>query len=168
MEKIVDVNTGEVKIGSKKTMLRSVAIGSCIVITAYDFKKKIGAMAHVMLPGSAPNGTSERTRYAADAIDEMVNKMIQAGSKQCDIETCLVGAGNVLKKKDDTICKDNVTSITRLLERKHIPVRTMALGGTKRKGVFLDVETGSISYTEGDEKEKLLWKPAGKTTTEQQ
>ena len=163
MKGIVDVNSGEVKIGRGKMMLRSVAIGSCVVITAYDFKKKIGAMAHVMLPGSAPNGTSERTRYAADAIDELVNKMIQAGSKQCDIETYLVGAGNVLKKKDDTICKDNVTSITRLLERKHIPVRAMALGGTERKGVFLDVETGSISYMEGDGKEKPLWKSRGRT-----
>ena len=149
-------------------MLRSVAIGSCIVITAYDFKKKIGAMAHVMLPGSAPNGTSERTSYAADAIDEMVNRMTRAGSKECDIKTCLVGAGNVLKKKGDTICKDNVKSTTQLLERKHIPIVATVLGGTKRKGIFLDVETGNISYTEGDEEEKPLWKPTSKTALEQQ
>ena len=39
MKEVVDVNTGEVKIGRKKTILRSIAIGSCIVIAAYDFRK---------------------------------------------------------------------------------------------------------------------------------
>jgi chemotaxis receptor (MCP) glutamine deamidase CheD len=158
MKEVVDVNTGEVKVGRGKIILRSIAIGSCIVIAAYDFKKRTGAMAHVMLPGSAPEKTLERTRYAADAIDEMINRMTQMGSNKDDIEVCLVGAGNVLKKKDDTICEDNIKSTTQLLEKKRIPVRTTVLGGTKRKGVFMDIETGCISYTEGDGEAKPLWK----------
>ena len=159
MREIVDVNTGEVKVGGKNIILRSLAIGSCIVIAAYDLKKKIGAMAHVMLPGRAPEKTSEKTRYAADAIDKMINKMIVAGSNKDDIDVCLVGGGNVLKRKDDTICKDNIESTTRLLEKKQIPVRSTVLGGTERKGVFLDVESGVISYTEGDGREQPLWEP---------
>ena len=31
------------------------------------------------------------------------------------------------------------------------------LGGTKRKGVFMDFENGKIFYDEGESKEKLLW-----------
>jgi chemotaxis protein CheD len=158
MREIVDVNTGEVKVGGKKIVLRSLAIGSCIVIAAYDIKRKIGAMAHVMLPGSAPEKTSEKTRYAADAIDEMINKMIGAGSNKDDINVCLVGGGNVLKRQDDTICKDNIESTTRVLEKKQIPVRSTVLGGTERKGILLDVESSTVSYTEGDGKEKPLWK----------
>ena len=161
MREIVDVNTGEVKVSGKKIILRSLAIGSCIVIAAYDFKKKIGAMAHVMLPGSAPEKTLEKTRYAADAIDEMIDKMTQAGSGKDDIEVCLVGGGNVLKRKDDTICEDNIESTTRLLENKQVPVRSTILGGTERKGVFLNVESGTISYTEGNGKEQPLWKTTG-------
>lgn len=162
MEEIIDVNTGEVKVGSKKVVLRSVAIGSCIVIAAYDFKKRTGAMAHIMLPGHAPKKVSEKAKYAADAIDEMISQMTRTGTNKDDIEVCLVGAGNVLKKKDDTICKDNIKSTTQFLGEKHIPIRATVLGGTKRKGVFLDVESGSISYTEGDGKEKPLWKPTRK------
>lgn len=158
MKESVDVNTGEVKVGGKEVILRSTAIGSCIVIAAYDFSRKTGAMAHIMLPGSAPKKTLEKTKYAADAIDEIINRMMRTGSNMCDIEACLVGGGNVLKKKDDTICQDNIESTTQLLEKKHIPVRASVLGGTKRKGLLLDVESGSFFYTEGDEKEKLLWK----------
>ncbi len=165
MKEIIDVNTGEVKLGTGKIILRSIAIGSCIVIAAYDLKKKIAAMAHIMLPGRAPSKTPEKTKYAVDAIDEMIHTMTQTGSDKCDIEACLVGGGNVLKKKDDTICRDNIESATQLLEKKHIPVRATALVGTKSKGVFLDVETGSVTYTEADGKEKLLWKPAGNVTS---
>ena len=159
IEKVIDVSTGMVEASKAGIILRSLAIGSCVVIAAYDSSKKVGAMAHIMLPGRAPKGAyDKRTRYAANAIDEMINGMTRTGANQCDLEVCLVGAGNVLKKQDDTICKDNIESTTELLEKKHIPVRATALGGTERKCVSLDVESGSVYYTEGDSKGKLLWK----------
>ena len=158
MQEIIDVNTGEVKVGSGRVILRSVAIGSCVVIAAYDCKKKIGAMAHIMLPGSAPKKSREKTRYAADAIDKMMKQMSSVGAKTGDIEVCLVGGANVLQRKDDNICKENIKSTTSLLNERNIAVRTTVLGGTERKGVFLDVESGDMSYTEGDGKEKPLLK----------
>ena len=85
--------------------------------------------------------------------------MRRAGANRESIEVCLVGAGNVLKKKSDTICQQNIQSTRSLLRQNHIPVRRTVLGGTKRKSVFLDVESGVVSYTEGDEKARHLWRP---------
>lgn len=161
MEEIVDVNTGEVKVSRGKVILRAIAIGSCIVVAAYDYNKKIGAMAHIMLPGAAGKKEPEKTKYAVDAIDAMIEKMAAAGSRDGCFEACLVGAANVLKRQDDTICQDNIKSATELLKQKQIPIRASVLGGTARKGVFLSVESGSVCYTEGNEKEKLLWKATG-------
>jgi len=159
MKEVIDIGTGAVEVAGAGAILRSNSIGSCIVIAAYDSSKKVGALTHIMLPGRAPRDVdSKRTRYAADAIDEMINRMTRTGANQCDLEVCLVGAGNVLEKQDDTICKDNIESTTELLKKKHIPVRAAALGGTERKSISLDVESGSIFYAEGDGKEKLLWK----------
>ena len=159
MEKIVSVSTGEVKVGRKGEILKSTAIGSCVVIAAYDSGKNLGAMAHIMLPGRAPKSAcGESTRYAADAIDQMIRIITAQGANLCDLGICLVGAGNVLKKQDDTICKDNIESIIQLLKEKHIFVKASVLGGTERKSISLDVESGSIYYTEGDREEELLWK----------
>ncbi len=158
MEKIVYVNSAEVVIGTGETILKSSPIGSCIVVAAYDSKKRIGAMAHIMLPGHAPEQSSEKTKYAADGIEEMLNQMLKIGSNANNIEVCLVGAGNVLQKEDDTICKDNIKSVTAILAEKNIPVRASVLGGTERKSVFMNIGNETISYTEGDEKEKVLWK----------
>jgi len=159
MEKIINVGTGEVKVGRKGEILKSTAIGSCVVIAAYDSEKNLGVMAHIMLPGRAPkNDYGESTKYAADAINEMIRMITAKRANVCELDICLVGAGNILKKKDDTICKDNIESITQLLKEKHIPVKAAVLGGTKRKSISLDVESGSIYYSEGDKEEELLWK----------
>ena len=165
MEKIVNVSTGEVKVGRKGAILKSTAIGSCVVIAAYDFEKNLGVMAHVMLPGRAPkNAYCESTRYAADALDEMIRIITAQGANLCDLEACLVGAGNVLKKQDDTVCKNNIDSIIKLLKERNVPVRAAVLGGTERKSISMDIESGSVYYTEGDREEKMLWKSAAKIT----
>jgi chemotaxis protein CheD len=157
MKRVIDVNTGEIRVSTKSAVLQSLAIGSCIAVVAYDVRFRIGAIAHVMLPGRAPAKTAEKIKYAADAIEEMLGRMKRAGADKDSIEVCLVGAGNVLKKKSDTICRQNIESTRSLLRENHVRLRRTVLGGTKRKGVFLDVEMGRVSYTEGDEKEKPLY-----------
>lgn len=157
MEEVIYVNTGEVKVAMGKAGLLAIAIGSCIVVAALDTKKRVGAMAHVMLPGKAPRRFPEKTKYAFDAIEKLLNLMLEAGSNLNDIEVCLVGAGNVLQNENNTVCDTNIESVTGILKEKNIPVKASVLGGTERKGVVLDTEAGSICYTEGDEKEKTLW-----------
>lgn len=159
MGKIISVETGQVKTGKGQVILQSQAIGSCVAIVAYDATKHIGALAHVMLPGRAPaKKAGEKTKYAADAIDAIVSEMTRLGSQTEDIEVALVGGGNILKKKSDTICQANIESVTQILKEKRIPIRASALGGTARRSVFLDIEGGMVSYTEGDGGKTALWR----------
>ena len=158
MKEIVDVQIGQVKAYKQNVTLQSKAIGSCIVIVAYDPTRNIGSLAHVMLPGRAPadKELSEKTKYAADAIDAIVSKVSQLGSQQDDLEVTLVGGGNVLNRADDTICKDNIESILELLRKKHLKVRAQAVGGTNRRSVCLDIGRGIVSYSEGNGAEMQL------------
>jgi len=49
-------------------------------------------MAHVMLPGYAPESeTEQRTKYAGNAIDELLNQMKAIGCDLGRIEICLMG-----------------------------------------------------------------------------
>ena len=152
------MQTGQVKVGRRNSILKSSAIGSCIVIAAYNSNKTVGALAHVMLPGNAPGeGDLQKTSYAADAIDEMLNRMAHLGVDNDEIEVCLVGGGNVLKRKNETICQDNVNSVIEFLQKKGIKIKAKALGGTSRRRISFDIERGSIFYAEADEDERLLW-----------
>jgi len=160
MKKVIDVQIGEVKAGRGKLVLQSKAIGSCIAIVAYDAVKYIGAVARVMLPGGAPadKKTKEKAKYAANAIDAVVNRMSKLGSKKDDIEVVLVGGGNILNREDDTICNANIESALELLGEKGLKVRAQAVGGTARRSVSLDVERGIVSYSEGNSGETELWR----------
>ncbi len=160
MKETIDVQIGEVKAERGGVILKSKAIGSCIAIIAYDAVRKIGAMAHIMLPGRAPvhKEASEKTKYAADAIDTLVNQMTRLGSRDKDIGVVLVGGGNVLDRPDDTICRDNIESVLEFCGRRHLKVKAQAVGGTERRSVSLDVEGGIVYYSEGNGSETELWR----------
>lgn len=160
MDKIIDVDTGDVKIGTPNSRLQSVAIGSCIAIAAYNRRKKTCALAHIMLPGKAPENASRKTRYAENAIDELIKFINGSASDASDIEACLVGAGNVLEKEDCTICNANIRSVTEILKEKSIPVRASALGGTLRRSIVMNTDTPSVCFSEGGGLKKTLWEPA--------
>jgi signal transduction histidine kinase/chemotaxis receptor (MCP) glutamine deamidase CheD len=163
MKETIEINTGEVKASKSNSILTSNAIGSCVAITAYDARKKIGALAHVMFPGKSPeNAIFPRTRYAADAIEAMIEEMAGAGANAGDIEACLVGGSNVLKRDDVAVWQDNIESIVKILKGRGIPVRARALGGTNRKSVSLDIGNGIVRCAEADQPEEVLWQ-AGET-----
>jgi chemotaxis protein CheD len=159
MKKIVDVFTGEVEVRIEDIILKSSAIGSCIVIIAYNQKKKVGGLAHVMVGGTSPVGSvTQKTRYAYNAIEELVVRMKGFGVESNEIETCLVGGGNLLKRKDDTICEMNISSVIGIFKEKNIPIQKMDIRGTERRSASLHIQTGRVYFSVGNSKEKLLWK----------
>jgi chemotaxis protein CheD len=158
MKEIIYVNTGEVKSGGAETILNSGAIGSCVVITAFDSEKKIGVMSHVMLPGVSPvKNKLHATRYAANAIDEVFGKLNRFEVKKENIEICIVGGANVLKREKDTIGKDNLDSVENLLREKQIEIKAKATGGYERRTVLFVVEKGCVYFTSADSKQEILW-----------
>ncbi len=123
MTKIVDVQIGQVKAGKGKVILKSNAIGSCVAIVAYDAIKSIGALAHVMLPGSAPDKKAvEKTKYTTNAIDAIVSKMSQLGSQKADIEAVLVGGGSSEVKAESNFGKGSVFTFILPLKYKNVQI----------------------------------------------
>ncbi|WP_321288975.1 chemotaxis protein CheD [uncultured Sunxiuqinia sp.] len=157
MENVIFVSTGEVKVCDINNHLKSTAIGSCVVVTAWDSFQKIGGMAHVMLPGAAPKGKKEyATKYASNAIDKLLGQLSQLGTKKENLKVYLIGGADVLKRENDTIGEDNLRSIQKCLGLKGLLIDAMAVGDTSRRSAFLNVSSGFVYYTEGDSDERLL------------
>ncbi len=155
---IVNVLTGEVKFGTREHTLISNAIGSCIVISVYDPDNRIGAMAHIMLPGRAPNKPNiNKMKYAENAIDELLAHFLKLGSEPSKLMICSVGGGNVLQRQDDKICRDNIESVNNTLSDHGMVVVADALGGVQRRTSKLFIDTGKFYYTEGNSENKLLF-----------
>jgi len=158
MKEVIYANTGEVKTGDSNNTLNSGAIGSCVVVTIYDALKKIGAMAHIMLPGIAPEGkTFNATKYASNAIHQIVELMRKGNNQINNLETCIIGGANVLRRPNDTIGQFNIKSVEKLLDEKGLKICARAIGGVERRTAIFDVEKGCVYFTEGDSKQKILW-----------
>jgi len=151
----VDVDTGEVRVSSEPVTLRAVAIGSCVAVMIYDRHKKIGGLAHIMLPGRSLKGESEsRTKYAEDALDVLFDAVKRLGVKTSDLEISVVGGANVLQEGD--IPDKVVESVLDYLKIVNVEWNKKRVGGTERRSVFLDTTSGRIFYSEGDNTARVL------------
>lgn len=158
MDRDISVDSGEVAATQGAAVLRAMAIGSCVVAAAYDTNTGIGGMAHVMLPGTSPHGAgTNRTRYAGDAIEEMLRRMTALGAATNGMSVCLVGGGNILGGGHDSPGPEIVQSLIAILGEKGIVPVAMEVGGTQRRSCSLDVSCGRVTYTIGDSVERTLW-----------
>ncbi|MBF0571481.1 MAG: chemotaxis protein CheD [Candidatus Omnitrophica bacterium] len=156
--KTIDVATGEIVVSKSGDILRSSAIGSCVVVCAYCRQKRVGGLAHIMLPGYCPHDRIiDKTNYAENAIEELLCQMNRFQADMEHLDVCLVGAANVLKRPEDTVAYHNIDSVTDILRKKRINVQAQSVGGTNRRSATLDTAKGCVLFTEGDGATKLLW-----------
>jgi chemotaxis protein CheD len=159
MKVIKNVDTGKIDVGNAQHVLIANSIGSCIAVALFDFHKRIGGLAHVMLPGKAPeNSGTEKFRYAEDAIKELIKGLKDRGGRKVNMKACIAGGGNVLKRTDDVICQANIDAVMNILKKQRIFIVSSSVGGQVRRSLKFDIETGKVYCSEGDESRQLICK----------
>ncbi len=151
-DKIIDVDTGEIRVSSEKVVLQSVALGSCVALAIYERNKKIGGLAHIMLPGKSPS-TNTNAKYAEDAIESLLASVKKQGANLRDLEISVVGGANVLQ--EGNIPDKVISSVLDCLMKSNLEVNGMRVGGVERRSVLLDIETGQVYYTEGENLKRI-------------
>ncbi|MBN1124724.1 MAG: chemotaxis protein CheD [Sedimentisphaerales bacterium] len=157
---VISISTGQAQFAGPHTILQSTPLGSCIAIVLLDPIRSIGAMAHIMLPGRAPANVQaiDRLRYAPDAIEWMIAKLLAFGSAPSQCYTALIGGGNVLQRPDDMICAANIQSVSEWMQRCRFTIVARCLGGYDRRCAILDIEQKSILRSCGDDFPTVLWR----------
>jgi chemotaxis protein CheD len=154
----IDIQTGEVRIGERNTVLLSTAIGSCIAVVALDPIAFAGGIAHIMLPGKAPeNSEKPHTRYVHNSFSVLMNELQSIGGRVENIRICLAGGANVLKDPHDTICRENIEAVRAQCAYYNVPVEAQSLGGYLRRRIMLDIEHRLVTCGIGDQTDFILW-----------
>ena len=171
----IEVQMGDMAVIEGPRNLKTSGVGSCLVVTLYDSKRRIGALAHTMLPSSAAQNAQCRTHYAADslsgsssgrrayhvaeqastmvrdtkyidvAIDEMLQGMQLRGAERQDIEAKIVGGANMFSSLDSDIGKNNVTSARDKLQKEGIRIVGECIGGSQGRSVEFSPTTGVVT-----------------------
>jgi len=147
VENVTEVEMARLKIEFAPNKLAALGIGSCIVITFYDPKRQIGALAHTMLPESKGQETVNPLKFADKAIDAMLKEMGNLGSKKDDIEAKIVGGANMFPDIHGPadIGESNIKAIEKKLKKEGVKLVGKDTRGTTGRSVELDCATGIVS-----------------------
>jgi len=147
---------GDIIIAEKTGIIMSTPLGSCVAVIAYDWKTRIGGMAHIMLPGHSKKDRKDKYRYAEQGIPKLIKDILKKGSRIDNLRICLVGGANVLKKPDETLVFDIIDSVQKVIYEMGIPVIKSSLGGYERRSATLDMNSGKVFYTIGNNPKEIL------------
>ena len=82
MASVINVGISDLNVANPPDVLATYALGSCVGICLLDNNRKIGGLAHIMLPNSkeAANASVNLRRYADTGISELISQMQKKGA----------------------------------------------------------------------------------------
>jgi chemotaxis protein CheD len=141
----VYLKPGEV-IVSRHPILVSTILGSCIAVTMFSPRKKIGAICHAMFP-SNPTGDGN-VQYADSAIHYVFGKMMEYTGKS-DLIVKLFGGARVLvggEYSEDckAIGEQNISQAQNTLAELGLAIATSDTGGLRGRKLLFSIKTGDV------------------------
>ena len=144
------IGIGEYRVGSFQMV--TIGLGSCIGLTLYDDRMKIGAMVHIMLPDSA--GRKDRPgKYADTAIPLLLQELGALGCKNRNIIAKMAGGASMFEYfgANLNIGERNAEKVREFLAREHIKLVSEDVGGKVGRSVtFLPAQEGKVSVRRAD------------------
>ena len=92
---LINVGVAQVKMGNNPAILRTI-LGSCVGICIYDRMKKIGGLAHILLPNDTSNGATPE-KFADTAVPYMVQLLLKEGAKKEFMSAKIAGGASMFK-----------------------------------------------------------------------
>ena len=130
-ETLINVGVAQVKNGENPAVLRTI-LGSCIGICLYDRMKKVGGLAHILLPKDTSDGATPE-KYADTAIPLLVQRLLKEGAKKEFLSAKIAGGSAMFKFQSNValgqIGDRNIEETKRVLEKLGIPIVEEDVGG---------------------------------------
>jgi len=165
MKKEVRIKISEYCLAPESEIIKSYGLGSCIGLALWDPKKKIGALAHILLPSSRnsrPRAGS--ARYASSAVSLMLEEMIKAGCRRDRLVAKVAGGANMFPARFNpaadgpglNIGKRNIQAVRRALARKKIPIAGQEVGGEIGRTIEFNPQTGELRVYKSTGEVKII------------
>jgi len=155
---VVSVGVAELKVSEGSGILASYGLGSCVAVAMYDPLRKVGGLAHVMLPESRGTAHEETPgKFANTAVSQLVEELMRIGARRTGLRCKIVGGSQMfdipgnnqrsagsLSGTQAHIGARNVEGVKRELEKLRIPLVGEDTGGNYGRSVRFDTSTGDV------------------------
>jgi chemotaxis protein CheD len=157
----IAVGMGEIKVAESPNLLKAVGIGSCVAVALYDREKRIGGLAHVMLPCfEEAHDKSNPTKFTDIAIAMMIDEMKRQGAGPQNMTAKIFGGANMFPEiiSSDSamdIGKRNFEAARQELERLDIQIIAEEVGDHIGRTVLFDTRDGSVVVRTANSEERI-------------
>jgi len=145
------VRMAEAKISDNPSdILITHALGSCLGITIYDFKRNVGGMIHCMLPDASIDQTKAKNNpamFVNSGMSKMLSTFLEGGSQKRDLIIKAAGGSSTkINEEEDyfQIGRRNFISLRKFLWDNGLLLKTFDIGGYNSRTVTLNIESGEL------------------------
>ena len=137
------IRMGEMCVGGAGDSLRTL-LGSCVGLALYDRRRKIGGLAHIVLPDS--RGKVDRPgKFVDTAIPALIEQMEQHAGQRLTLTAKIAGGASMFSTKvAANIGLQNIESCEQLLHDLRIPILAKHCGGEQGRRMTLDTGNGIV------------------------
>ena len=157
---VIVVGMADLKVAKAPDILTTLGLGSCIGITLYDQAKKIGGMAHIMLPTYKGFEGQNIAKFADSAIIELVNQLARIGVQRNAVVAKIAGGAHMFGRTQNNdmlkIGERNAAASLAILKQLAIPVKANDTGGTHGRTIELHIENGALKIKTVGAGEKFI------------
>ena len=145
---LVVLYPGEFFSSNAQDEMISTVLGSCIAITLYDPKLRIGGMNHFMLVSSSQTQDAQENsgRFGEFAVELLLNDMMKKGAQKKRMIAKVFGGSNMFKAapSEHNVGEQNIDFAFYYLERENIPIQASDVGGNYSRKVYFDPVTSKV------------------------
>ncbi|MCS3922975.1 chemotaxis protein CheD [Methanosalsum natronophilum] len=145
---IITVGMADYAIGTSPISLTTLGLGSCVGITLYDSKTKLGGLLHIMLPSVDQARSKENlAKFADTGIPLLIDDIIERGASKRRLEAKIVGGASMFSSKNGNlkIGERNISSTKEVLYKLNIPIKGQDTGKNYGRTIKLDTNTGNLT-----------------------
>ncbi len=140
------IRMGEMATGVDGDVLRTL-LGSCVGVALYDRRKKIGGLAHIVLPRSR-RADDPPGKCADRAIPALIAMLERDADGAIKLSAKLAGGAKMLSSsKTADIGEQNQRACEQLLRELRIPILAQDCGGNQGRRMSFDLSTGSVTIS---------------------
>ena len=145
---VIIVGMADLKVSSAPDVLTTLGLGSCIGITLYDARRKVGGMAHIMLPSYKGFEGQTIAKFADSAAIELIRQLEKLGSTKASLVAKIAGGSHMFGQSQNRnilkIGDRNIAASIAILKHLGIPLKGNETGGNRGRTIELDLGTGAL------------------------
>ena len=157
---VIVVGMADLKVAKHPDILTTLGLGSCVGITLYDASKKIGGLAHVMLPTYKGFEGQNIAKFADSALIELVNQMARIGAPRGSLVAKIAGGAHMFGRTHNNdmlkIGERNAAASIAILKQLGIPIKANDTGGSHGRTIELHMDTGALKIRTVGAGEKFI------------